>query len=76
MGMFHHVTKLVSAHLGTCHQSAIDVSTLFLGFPVLTDDRLPYFRNLSYPKSPHQILAIGVSLGFVSFLVIKYLIAE
>ena len=59
MGMFHHVTKIVFVHLGSCHQSINDVSTLFLEFPVLTDDRLPYFRNLSYLESPHQILAIG-----------------
>ena len=59
MGMFQHVTKLVSAHLGTCHQSANDVSTLFLEFLVLTDYRLPYFWNPSYLESPHQILTIG-----------------
>ena len=58
--MFQHVTKLVSTHLGTCYQSANDVSTLFLEFPILTDDGLPYFRNPSYLESPHQILAIGV----------------
>ena len=43
MGMFQHVKKLVSTHLGTCHHSAIDVSALFMEFPVLIDDRLPYF---------------------------------
>ena len=59
MGMFQHVTKLVSAHLGTCHQSTNDVSVLFLEFPVLIDGRLPYFRNLSYLEYPHQILTIG-----------------
>ena len=59
MGMFQHVTKIVFVHLGTCHQSANDVSALFMEFPVLTDDRLPYFQNPSYLESPHQILAIG-----------------
>ena len=59
MGAFHHVTKIVSIHLGTCHQSANDVSTLFLEFSVMTDDRLSYFRNPSYLEYPHQILAIG-----------------
>ena len=56
MGMLHHVTKIVSVHLGTCHQSANDVSTLFLEFPVLIDGRLPCFLNPSYLESPHQIL--------------------
>ena len=59
MGTFHHVTKIVYVHLGTCHQSVNDVSALFLEFPVLTDDRLPYFQNPSYLKCSHQILAIG-----------------
>ena len=58
MGMFHHVTKIVSIHLGTCHQYENDVSALLLDFPVLTDDRLPCFQNPSYLESPHQILAI------------------
>ena len=62
MGMFHHVTKIVSVHLGTGHQSVNDVSTSFLEFPMLTDDWLPCFRNPSYLESPHQILAIGVPI--------------
>ena len=39
MGMFQHVTKLVSAHLGMCHQYANDVFALFMEFLVLTDDQ-------------------------------------
>ena len=62
IAMFHHVTKIVSIHLGTCHQSANDVSALFLEFSVLTDDRLSCFRNPSYLESPHQILTIGAPI--------------
>ena len=58
MVMFPHVIKIVSVHLGTCHQSTNDVSALFLEFLVLIDDRLPCFQNPFYLKSPHQILAI------------------
>ena len=63
MEVFHHVTKIVSVHLGTCHQSANDVSTLFLEFLVLTDDWLPCFWNPSYLESPHQILVIGALMS-------------
>ena len=59
IGLFQHVIKLVSTHLGTYHQFENDVFALFLKFLVLIDDWLPYFRNPSYLESPHQILAIG-----------------
>ena len=70
MGMFQHVTKLMYAHLGMCHQSSNDVFALFLAFPVLTDDRLPYFWNPSYLESPHQVFDGGMIYehnNFVSY---------
>ena len=71
MGTLQHATKLVFAHLGMCHQSAIDGSALFMEFPALIDDWPPCFQNPSCHARRSERLYTGTLYLFFFFFFLQ-----